>query len=153
MVILHASRRCAMSGFKRSLNFLWLCRLPSSSWRKTTLPYGSCPTSTTRRQDRCLRCLQMQTGLVSLMVMPDSVAAASGGVEVDFPKVSFHYARVRELRGCDLIGARIDLCPGLSGRKQHATILHVLPFRYEKPRSKSLSPLQAAENPVEPIEQ
>ena len=37
---------------------------------------------------------QMQTGLVSLMVTPDSVAVASGGVEVNFTKVSFHYARV-----------------------------------------------------------
>jgi hypothetical protein len=33
---------------------------------------------------------QMQTSLVSLMVTPDSVAAASGGVESIFPKVSFH---------------------------------------------------------------
>ena len=29
---------------------------------------------------------QIQTGLVSVMVTPDSVAAALGGVEVDFPK-------------------------------------------------------------------
>ena len=37
---------------------------------------------------------QMQTGPVSLMVTPDSVAVASGGVEVDFKKVSFHYSMV-----------------------------------------------------------
>ncbi len=37
---------------------------------------------------------QMQTGLVSLMVTPDSVAVASGGVEVDFKKVRFHYRTV-----------------------------------------------------------
>jgi anti-sigma factor RsiW len=37
---------------------------------------------------------QMQTGLVSLMVTPDSVAIATGGVEVDFKKVSFHYGMV-----------------------------------------------------------
>jgi hypothetical protein len=37
---------------------------------------------------------QMQTGLVSLVVAPDSVAVASGGVEVDFKKVSFHYRTV-----------------------------------------------------------
>jgi anti-sigma factor RsiW len=37
---------------------------------------------------------QMQTGLVSLMVTPDSVAVASGGMEVNFTKVSFHYTRV-----------------------------------------------------------
>ncbi len=37
---------------------------------------------------------QMETGPVSLMVTPDSVAAASGGVKVDFKKVSFHYRMV-----------------------------------------------------------
>ena len=34
---------------------------------------------------------QMQSGPVSLMVTPDSVAVASGGVELNFKKVSFHY--------------------------------------------------------------
>ena len=37
---------------------------------------------------------QMQTGTVSLMVVPDSVAIASGGTRVDYKKVSFHYDRV-----------------------------------------------------------
>jgi hypothetical protein len=37
---------------------------------------------------------QMQSGPVSLMVAPDSVAVASGGVEADFKKVSFHYRTV-----------------------------------------------------------
>jgi anti-sigma factor RsiW len=37
---------------------------------------------------------QMETGPVSLMVAPDSVAVASGGVKVDFKKVSFHYGMV-----------------------------------------------------------
>jgi len=37
---------------------------------------------------------QMQTGPASLMVTPDSVALASGGVEVDYKKVSFHYRTV-----------------------------------------------------------
>ena len=37
---------------------------------------------------------QMQTGLVSLVVTPDAVAVASGGVEVDYKKVSFHYRTV-----------------------------------------------------------
>ena len=36
---------------------------------------------------------QMPTGPVGLMVTPDSVAVASGGVQVDFKKVSFHYGR------------------------------------------------------------
>jgi anti-sigma factor RsiW len=37
---------------------------------------------------------EMQTGPVSLVVTPDSVAVASGGVKVDFKKVSFHYRTV-----------------------------------------------------------
>jgi anti-sigma factor RsiW len=37
---------------------------------------------------------QMQSGPVSLMVAPDSVAVASGGVEVNSKKVSFHYRTV-----------------------------------------------------------
>lgn len=36
---------------------------------------------------------QMQTGPVGLMVVPDSVAVASGGVQADFKKLSFHYGR------------------------------------------------------------
>jgi hypothetical protein len=35
-----------------------------------------------------------QTDAVSLIVAPDSVAAASGGVEVDYTKVKFHYSVV-----------------------------------------------------------
>jgi len=37
---------------------------------------------------------RMQSDLVSLIVAPDSVAVASGGIEVDFAKVNFHYATV-----------------------------------------------------------
>jgi hypothetical protein len=38
---------------------------------------------------------QIQTGPVSLMVTPDSVARPSGGVRVDYKKVSFHYRTVQ----------------------------------------------------------
>jgi anti-sigma factor RsiW len=37
---------------------------------------------------------RMQKGATSLMVIPDSVAVASGGVEANFKKVSFHYAMI-----------------------------------------------------------
>ena len=37
---------------------------------------------------------QMPKAQASLLVAPDSVAVASGGVEVDFKKVSFHYSMV-----------------------------------------------------------
>jgi len=36
----------------------------------------------------------LQTAAASLIVTPDSVAVASGGIEVDFKKVSFHYSTV-----------------------------------------------------------
>ena len=36
-----------------------------------------------------------EDGPASLMVTPDSVALASGGIEVNFKKVTFHYATVR----------------------------------------------------------
>jgi anti-sigma factor RsiW len=41
-----------------------------------------------------LQTAQLQTAAASLMVTPDSVAVASGGVKVDYKKVSFHYATV-----------------------------------------------------------
>jgi len=37
---------------------------------------------------------QMETGPVSLMVTPDSVAVATGGVQVDYKKVTFYYRMV-----------------------------------------------------------
>lgn len=39
-----------------------------------------------------------QLSSASLMVLPDSVAVASGGMKVDFKKVSFHYAIVEGYR-------------------------------------------------------
>jgi anti-sigma factor RsiW len=41
---------------------------------------------------------QMQSGPVSLMVAPDSLAVASGGVAANFKKVSFHYRTVEGLK-------------------------------------------------------
>jgi len=41
---------------------------------------------------------KMQSGPVGLIVTPDSVAVASGGVEVDFKKVSFHYGMVERYK-------------------------------------------------------
>jgi anti-sigma factor RsiW len=41
---------------------------------------------------------EMQTGPVGLMVAPDSVAVASGGVQSDFNKLSFHYVKFQSYR-------------------------------------------------------
>src|SRR5262249_16738324 len=41
---------------------------------------------------------QMQSGPVSLMVAPDSLAVASGGFQIDYKTVSFHYRTVEGFR-------------------------------------------------------
>jgi anti-sigma factor RsiW len=41
-----------------------------------------------------LKTTELQTAAASLMVTPDTVAVASGGVKVDYKKVSFHYATI-----------------------------------------------------------
>ena len=41
---------------------------------------------------------RVQSGPVSMIVTPDSVTVASGGVEASFPKVTFHYAMVEQHR-------------------------------------------------------
>jgi hypothetical protein len=40
----------------------------------------------------------LQTAAASLIVTPDSVAVASGGIEAAFKKVSFHYATVQRYK-------------------------------------------------------
>lgn len=47
-----------------------------------------------RAQTPKLQTSQIQIDPVSLIVIPDSVSVATGGVEVTFTKVSFHYATV-----------------------------------------------------------
>ena len=89
------------------------------------------------------------------MVIPDSVAVASGGVEAGFTKVSFHYSHGRGLQGCHLVGPRADLRSGFAGRKRHAAVLHGLPLRDGRPRPESIRrPLYGHfEIPVEPVEE
>jgi hypothetical protein len=45
-----------------------------------------------------LQTAQLQTAAASLMVTPDSVAVASGGLKIDYKKVSFHYATLEGYR-------------------------------------------------------
>ena len=42
-----------------------------------------------------LQAAPRQTGTVSLLVIPNSVVVASGGIEADFNKIRFHYAMVQ----------------------------------------------------------
>ena len=84
-----------------------------NEWFKTKLPFSlALPTSPTPRGEeppyhlegaRVLNvsghsaayiAYQMQSGPASLVVTPDSVAIASGGVEARFKQVTFHYATV-----------------------------------------------------------
>ena len=84
-----------------------------NEWFKTKLPFSlALPTSPTARGEeppfhlegaRVLTvsghsaayiAYQTQSGPASLLVTPDSVAIASGGVEAHFKKVTFHYATV-----------------------------------------------------------
>jgi len=47
-----------------------------------------------RGKTAALIAYRMEAGPVSLLVVPDSVAVASGGVEADFKKVNFHYRTI-----------------------------------------------------------
>lgn len=47
-----------------------------------------------RGKTAALIAYRMTTGPVSLLVAPETVAVASGGIEVAFKKVSFHYTRI-----------------------------------------------------------
>jgi anti-sigma factor RsiW len=93
---------------------------------------------------------QMQTGLVSLLVTPDSVAVASGGVEVDFTKVSFHYATVE---GCKVVtwsvhGLTYALVSQEGNSSQRSCMVCHSAMK-DRDLSRTPTPLHAAENPVE----
>ena len=80
---------------RQSHSFPWLCRRPLSSLARSGLTVwrarGWCKSAARPLPTSLTRC---RPGPASLMVTPDSVAVASGGVEVDFKKVSFHYSMV-----------------------------------------------------------
>jgi hypothetical protein len=93
---------------------------------------------------------QIQTGLVSLLVTPDSVAVASGGVEVDFTKVSFHYATVE---GCKVVtwsvhGLTYALVSQEGNSTQRSCMVCHSAMK-DRDLSRTPTPLRAAGNPVE----
>ena len=67
---------------------------PCSSRRGAALPSGRRTPGACGRHECCLHRVPDADGSASLIVTPDSVAVASGGVEANFKKVSFHYAMV-----------------------------------------------------------
>jgi anti-sigma factor RsiW len=95
---------------------------------------------------------QMQTGPVSLMVTPDSVAVASGGVEVDFKKVSFHYGMVEGYKVVtwSLHGLTYALVSQEGHSTQRSCMVCHSAMR-DRDLSQTPSPLGAKGNAVQPL--
>jgi len=95
---------------------------------------------------------QMQTGPVSLMVTPDSVAVASGGVEVNFKKVSFHYGMVDGYKVVtwSLHGLTYALVSQEGNTTQQSCMVCHSAMR-DRDLSHAPAPLGSAANTVEPV--
>jgi anti-sigma factor RsiW len=95
-----------------------------------------------------------QTDLVSLMVTPDSVAVASGGVEVDFTKLSFHYARVEGYKVVtwSVHGLTYALVSQEGNSTQRSCMVCHSAMK-DRDLSRTPTPLRAAGSAVEPMEQ
>jgi anti-sigma factor RsiW len=95
---------------------------------------------------------QMQTGPVGLMVTPDSVAVASGGVEVDFKKVSFHYSMVEGYKVVtwSLHGLTYALVSQEGNSTQRSCMVCHSAMR-DRDLSQTPTPLRAERHAVEPV--
>jgi hypothetical protein len=92
--------------------------------------------------------------LVSLMVTPDSVTRASGGVEVDFAKLSFHYARVKGYKVVtwSVHGLTYALVSQEGNSTQRSCMVCHSAMK-DRDLSRTPTPLPAAGNELEPMEQ
>jgi anti-sigma factor RsiW len=101
---------------------------------------------------------KMQTGSttlpVSLMVTPNSVAVASGGVEVSFKKVSFHYGMVQGYRVVtwSLHGLTYALVSQENGSTQRSCMVCHSAMK-DRDLSQTPPPLLAQGQPASPIPQ
>lgn len=95
---------------------------------------------------------RMQTGPASLLVAPDSVAVASGGVEVDYQKVSFHYAIVERYKVVtwSLHGLTYALVSQEGNSTQQSCMICHSAMR-DRDLSQTPTPLRADKNAVEPM--
>lgn len=95
---------------------------------------------------------QMQTGPVSLIVTPDSVAVASGGVEVDFKKVSFHYRTVEAYKVVtwSVHGLTYALVSQEGNSTQRSCMVCHSAMR-DRDLSQTPTPLRLQEDPVQPV--
>ena len=95
---------------------------------------------------------QMQTGLVSLMVTPESVAVASGGVELNFKKLSFHYRIVEGYRVVtwSVHGLTYALVSQEGNSTQRSCMVCHSAMR-DRDLSRTPTPLRAEGNPAQPL--
>jgi hypothetical protein len=95
---------------------------------------------------------QMQTGLVSLIVTPDSVAVASGGAEVAFKKVRFHYGMVEGYKVVtwSLHGLTYALVSQEGNSTQRSCMVCHSAMR-DRDLSQTPTPLDAEGNAVQPV--
>ena len=94
---------------------------------------------------------QMQAGPVSLVVAPDSVAVASGGTQLDFKKVSFHYSVVEGYKVVtwSVHGLTYALVSQEGNRTQRSCMVCHSAMR-DRDLSQTPTPLYSAENPAKP---
>jgi anti-sigma factor RsiW len=95
---------------------------------------------------------QMQASPVSLMVAPDSVAIATGGVEADFKKVSFHYRMVEGYKVVtwSLHGLTYALVSQEGNSTQRSCMVCHSAMR-DRDLSETPTPLRAERNALEPL--
>ena len=95
---------------------------------------------------------QMQAGPASLMVTPDSVAIATGGVQVDFKKVSFHYRMIDGYKVVtwSLHGLTYALVSQEGNSVQGSCMVCHSAMR-DRDLSQTPTPLRADRNAVEPV--
>ena len=96
----------------------------------------------------------MQSGPVSLIVTPETVAVASGGVELDFKKVSFHY---RMLDGYKVVtwsvhGLTYALVSQEGNRKQQSCMV-CHSAMHDRDLSQTPTPLHVERNAIQPLSQ
>lgn len=95
---------------------------------------------------------RMQSGLVSLVVAPDSIAVASGGVEVHFAKVNFHYSTVEGYKAVtwSVHGLTYALISQEGNRTQRSCMVCHSAMK-DRDLSQTPTPLRADKNLAEPV--
>jgi hypothetical protein len=97
---------------------------------------------------------QVQTSPASLLVVPDSVAVASGGLEVDFTKVNFHYSMVGDYKVVtwSVHGLTYALVSREGNSTQRSCMVCHSVMR-DRDLSETPTPLRSYVNPIEPVKQ